>query len=243
MHHWLPIVVQKLQLAVGGTLTADLAARRAAFEHALASIPAPRTPIERQVLRAFLWEFAGRWAHRAHAIAHRSSLWSCAFRDQAAVLATFATSIDDPVGMCGGWLQIFFRDLLRAHPNLAVWHVAELLRAESHRALDITTLARRVEMSSWQLRRNFRAQFRMTMRDYHGRLRVLTALEAVVDGKSEATALDVGYRSRKNFYRQFRRCTGLTPTEFRRLATERRQHIANHLRRSLGDSPDSVFKI
>jgi AraC-like DNA-binding protein len=88
-------------------------------------------------------------------------------------------------------------------------------------------------MSPWQLRRNFRAQFRMTMRDYHGRLRALTALDAVLNGKSESAALEVGYRSRKNFNRQFQRCTGLTPTEFRRLPAEGRQEITDDLRRSL----------
>lgn len=76
----------------------------------------------------------------------------------------------------------------------------------------------------------------MSIREYHGRRRVLTALEAVVDGKSEAAALGVGYRSRKNFYRPFRRCTGLTPTEFRRLSVERREHIVNEPRHSLSGS-------
>jgi len=43
----------------------------------------------------------------------------------------------------------------------------------------------------------------------------------VRNGNIEATALEVGYGSKKNFYRAFRRVTGLTLAAFRRLSHER----------------------
>ena len=45
----------------------------------------------------------------------------------------------------------------------------------------------------------------------------------------EATALEAGYGSKKNFYRAFRRVTGLTPAAFRRLSHERALHVVESL--------------
>ncbi|PYR00763.1 MAG: hypothetical protein DMF96_02430, partial [Acidobacteria bacterium] len=49
------------------------------------------------------------------------------------------------------------------------------------------------------------------------------------NGNIEATALEAGYGSKKNFYRAFRRVTGLTPAAFRRLSHERALHVVESL--------------
>jgi YesN/AraC family two-component response regulator len=55
-----------------------------------------------------------------------------------------------------------------------------------------------------------------TARQYLTRIRLQHAAELVRDGvKIEAVALIVGYRSKKNFYRQFKRHYGMTPMRYR----------------------------
>jgi AraC-like DNA-binding protein len=49
----------------------------------------------------------------------------------------------------------------------------------------------------------------------------------------EAVALEVGYKSRKNFYATLQHFTGLTPTGFRRLSDSRAAEIIEMLSLSL----------
>jgi methylphosphotriester-DNA--protein-cysteine methyltransferase len=56
----------------------------------------------------------------------------------------------------------------------------------------------------------------MTVRAYVERTRIERAALAIRDGeKVEAVALEVGNRSKKNFYRQIRRRFGTTPAKYR----------------------------
>jgi excisionase family DNA binding protein len=58
----------------------------------------------------------------------------------------------------------------------------------------------------------------MTTHRYIVRMRIRRAAELIAQGdKIEAVMLSVGYRSKKNFYRQFKIETGLTPAVYRRL--------------------------
>jgi hypothetical protein len=52
----------------------------------------------------------------------------------------------------------------------------------------------------------------------------------VREEKVEAIALELGYRSRKNFYLAFKRATGLTPTAFRELPLHQAQRIIDDAR-------------
>jgi two-component system response regulator YesN len=62
----------------------------------------------------------------------------------------------------------------------------------------------------------FRREMGITVRAYIARARVERAARAIRDGeKVEAVALEAGYRSKKNFYRQFRRLFGTTPARYR----------------------------
>ena len=61
----------------------------------------------------------------------------------------------------------------------------------------------------------------MSIPQYQRTLRLVDALGRVRHEKVEAVALSVGYRTTKNFYRAFRELTGMTPTGFRQLSSER----------------------
>jgi AraC-like DNA-binding protein len=70
------------------------------------------------------------------------------------------------------------------------------------------------------LRRDFRAVYGMSLREYQLRVRVREALRLFVEGNINvlSVATLVGYKSEKNFYRAVRQVTGRTPGTLARLA-------------------------
>jgi PAS domain S-box-containing protein len=83
-------------------------------------------------------------------------------------------------------------------------------------ALTLRTLGTSIGRQPAYLGRIFRQQVGSTVRDYLTRVRLEHAAELIHDGvKIEAVALSVGYRSKKNFYRQFKRHFGTTPLPYR----------------------------
>ena len=67
----------------------------------------------------------------------------------------------------------------------------------------------------------FRREVGLTVRQWLTRVRLEHAAALVREGvKIEAVALIVGYRSKKNFYRQFRRQFDSTPLEYRHHANQ-----------------------
>jgi two-component system response regulator YesN len=91
----------------------------------------------------------------------------------------------------------------------------EIQRNYTHR-LTLGIVARTLGRHSAYLGRLFRAETGMSLHEYVTRARMVNAAVQVRSGvKIEAIALDLGYRSKKNFYRQFRRRFGMTPDAYR----------------------------
>jgi two-component system response regulator YesN len=83
--------------------------------------------------------------------------------------------------------------------------------------ITLHTLSRTLNRQSSYLGQVFRREVGMTVRQWVTRVRLEHAARLITDGiKIEAVALIVGYRSKKNFYRQFRRQFASTPLEYRR---------------------------
>jgi AraC-like DNA-binding protein len=97
---------------------------------------------------------------------------------------------------------------------------AALIRERSIYPIDVAEIARAVGCEQTRLRRAFRHQFRMSMRDFHTRCRIADAISLFVSGemKTAAVARSVGYRSEKNFYRAFRGITGKRPGELKSIS-------------------------
>src|SRR5215470_10832254 len=82
--------------------------------------------------------------------------------------------------------------------------------------LTLGTLAKTLERQSAYLGRLFREAMGLSVHEYITRARMMFGAAQVRSGvKVEAVALDLGYRSKKNFYRQFKRRFGVTPEVYR----------------------------
>ena len=113
------------------------------------------------------------------------------------------------------------------------------------RRLTLGTLAKTLERQSAYLGRLFREAMGMTVHEYITRARMMFGAAQVRSGvKVEAVALDLGYRSKKNFYRQFKRRFGMTPEAYRQrhdAGGDRRAvgRSSRHRARAESDAPDS----
>jgi AraC-like DNA-binding protein len=92
----------------------------------------------------------------------------------------------------------------------------------------LTTLAAACRLSAEHLRRVCRRELGRTPMEHVTYMRVQRAQELLMetDEKLEAIAPQVGYRSAVVFSRAFVRCTGMTPTDYRRRGRPRRR-VAN----------------
>jgi PAS domain S-box-containing protein len=90
------------------------------------------------------------------------------------------------------------------------------IRAHYTQRLTLATLAKTLGRQSAYLGRLFRDEVGVTVHEYVTRSRMTNGAAQVRAGvKIEAVALLLGYRSKKNFYRQFKRRFGLTPQAYR----------------------------
>lgn len=93
-----------------------------------------------------------------------------------------------------------------------------VIEARYRDPLTLRTIACAVQRDRAYLARLFRRATGHTLHGYLTRVRVKHATTLIAEGqKVEAVMLQVGYRSKKNFYRQFRSITGVTPGAYRRI--------------------------
>jgi two-component system response regulator YesN len=104
-------------------------------------------------------------------------------------------------------------------------HVRRMLdRINQSYAEPITlhSLARELHRQSTYLGAVFRHELGLPMREWLTSVRLAHASRLIREGtKVEAVSLLVGYRSKKNFYRRFKRRFGTTPFEHARVGRSR----------------------
>ena len=100
--------------------------------------------------------------------------------------------------------------------TILVHHMIDLIESEYADVITIRALSARLNLKPAYLGRLFRQEVGASVRDYLTRVRLEHAGALIRNGaKIEAVALSVGYRSKKNFYRQFRKRYGTTPVPYR----------------------------
>lgn len=84
--------------------------------------------------------------------------------------------------------------------------------------ITLHTLSATLNRQSAYLGHLFRKEVGMSVRQWVTRIRLERAATLIREGvKIEAVALSVGYRSKKNFYRQFKRQFATTPSQYGRM--------------------------
>lgn len=119
-------------------------------------------------------------------------------------------------GLCGT-VRSYEEQRAAILPYLELADVAESLKENFRKPLDIHRLAKIAGLSERQLERKFRATFQTTPRSYLIKMRVVNACRFLSDSRLSLTevALEVGFYDHSDFSRQFKRHMGESPTEYR----------------------------
>jgi len=92
----------------------------------------------------------------------------------------------------------------------------EQIESDYARAITLRTMSESIGRHPAHLSHLFHEEVGSSPREYLARVRLEHAVELIRDGvKIEAVAMIVGYRSKKNFYRRFKRYFGTTPVRYR----------------------------
>jgi transcriptional regulator GlxA family with amidase domain len=121
--------------------------------------------------------------------------------------------------MLVSWAEEYRQTLEREHRRSPALVVALRLQREFDARHTIGRLAKDAACSRSSLLRQFNGRFGVSLGAYLTLVRVRAAFHMLrqQDGKVEAVALAVGYRSPKNLYAALRRIVAMRPDEIRRL--------------------------
>ena len=122
-----------------------------------------------------------------------------------------------------------------------VRRAVDLIHRSFAERITLDTVAMSLRMKGEPLGRLFQAFVGMSVHDYLTKVRLEHAGHFLCSGvKVEAVALTVGYRSKKNFYRQFLRHYGVTPEAYRRQAASEEKQPSGVVSRLLRMSSDGL---
>jgi len=100
----------------------------------------------------------------------------------------------------------------------------EIISARFHQPLEVKKLAAEAGLSVSQLNRRFRARYQMSPSEYLQRVRVHEACRLLVTSHRSVAdiAHDTGFYDQAHFSRTFRRWRGMSPSQFRKAASDNR---------------------
>lgn len=104
-------------------------------------------------------------------------------------------------------------------------HITNLIDDHYADRLTTTRIARMIGRSALVVRQEFKRAMGMSLRDYLTAVRIERAQHLLrASEKVEVVALQVGYRSKRQFIRQFKTHVGMIPSDFRRVPSAAHRH-------------------
>jgi AraC-like DNA-binding protein len=116
------------------------------------------------------------------------------------------------------WIDEFVKAYRRNHNSCGACTAARLIRESPKQRWTVGGIARELGMAERRLRRQFRREFGIGVRDYLHLVRLTAAVSDLItcSMKIESIAHDVGYHSKKDLYRAFHKWLRVQPAELRR---------------------------
>ena len=218
---WLATMIGRVQAAASQRVIMDTHDACLFLHSWAAALPTAKGRAEQLVLRDLLLGFAAQWGAVLHHRAHLSGgEKQCDFVPEILLPLVWKNDVTAPLDGFRRWIDRFCKEFDRHHPHSAPHRAAEIVRREYRQPLKLESLGVRTNTTARRLAPAFQREYGMSVRDYHRFVRMAHALDGVRHEKIANVARDVGYRSKKNFYRAFKQLTGMLPSQFRRLPPE-----------------------
>jgi AraC-like DNA-binding protein len=131
--------------------------------------------------------------------------------------------------MFQAWAMRYSDEVAPTHPLSVSVQASRLIRRDCRRPLDVPDMATQLRVTRTAMARSFWRHFGMSMREYQALCRLCEVLKTIERDKVDAAAHEAGFRSRKNFYRGFRKVVGMTSRQYRLLPPRARSHIVDKM--------------
>ncbi len=212
---WVQELAREAQVFVGAVTDAPPSSFPLLVERFVRNVACPSNPAECFAARSILLEGAIAAGSVLHQRVHGRAPHRCDFNASEAAVsvwrqhrsspATFLREWAAVVGNCLGCDRLVFQ---RAQAWVAQHWSGSHSSADAADALGVTPAT---------LDRIFRRNAGLSFSKYHRGVRLVKGMEllATTNLKVDAIAADVGFQSKKNFYKAFKEWTGVTPRRFR----------------------------
>jgi AraC-like DNA-binding protein len=227
---WLSRVIAQVQELSLAVVTAEQIELPELIRHFTAEVDAPPDHLHDALLANILIDVCRHTFESLHA-SLSCDRCSCAAESWAAVMRCARWYEADPRTSVCAWIDLFVPAYQRNHPPTASTRAAEWMRHQPARKWRAADMARRLGVTRKTLGRDFRQRFGLGPVEYLHAARIAMAIAEMNESwKIEAIACHVGYRSKKDLYREFKRWTGLTPAGVRALPSESRRMVEASMR-------------
>jgi AraC-like DNA-binding protein len=234
LDEWLGLAIARCQRLAGDIAIADYEDTRRRVEALAASLGTPPTRAHNLALAPLLLDTAFRIVEHLHRRFPADTRCPCREVDPPTVRAFLNWQSHSAIEAFSTWRVRFFSAFERHHPHTAADRLARLIREQPDRPWTVASLARAAGVQTRGLARRFRREYGMSLRAYQHLCRMHAMLDRwSPDAKIEAVALEVGYRSRKDFYRVLRQTLQTTPALLRQLPHDERLKRQQQLRARL----------
>jgi AraC-like DNA-binding protein len=220
---WWRILVREVQRFATASALKAAAEQVGTARAFVRGLPAPRGVGENQLFRITLLDAARAW-RRQMAVLKR--LRARRRFDRAASAEDFAKG---PEEAKAAFVRIVRTLSSSANPS-AVSAVAASATQSAPRSVRARSFAARLAVHPATLRRRFKQQYGMSLREYRQRARVAEAVRTLTPDQKVYQLVDaLGYSDEANLYRDVRALTGRTPGAIRLLAAGERRKLARRV--------------
>ena len=212
---WLQDLVRNAQLFAGSAIDAPLTSFSLLIDQMIEALPPQLNPAECFAARTVLLEAVIAVGTTLHVRLHGIRPHCCDFRPADIAVATWREHRLSPSGFLRDWAA---RAMVEMRTVQALLELAQECSARHWRdALSVDDVAQELGVPAATIERVFRLSSGLSFSKYHRGVRLAKAVEllATTDLKVDGIAYEVGFRSKKNFYKAFQLWTGLTPRQFR----------------------------
>jgi AraC-like DNA-binding protein len=129
---------------------------------------------------------------------------------------------------CGDWGAVKPSDFLADQELARLIPALKFMQAEFHRGPTLVEIAKQVELSPFHFHRRFTELLGLTPKQYLLECQIHDAKTELLAREKELAAIarDCGFAHQSHFTSRFKQATGLTPTRWRRMMTDRSKAMA-----------------
>jgi AraC family transcriptional regulator len=126
---------------------------------------------------------------------------------------------------CAEWATVRPSDVQADAEMARLIPALKFMRQEFHRGPTLGEIAKQVHLSPFHFHRRFAELLGLTPKHYLLECQITEAKVQLLARKKELSqiATDCGFAHQSHFTSRFKQATGLTPTRWRRLASEKRE--------------------